>query len=50
MSERRVTYIRPHRGLRDRLLNNATAGAVDSLANALETRLLERRIDLRYRS
>jgi protease-4 len=49
MTERRVTYIRPHRGLRDRLLNNAAAGAVDSLAQALETRLLERRIDLRYR-
>jgi protease-4 len=49
MAERRITYIRPYRGLRDRLLNNAAAGAVESFTNAIETRLLERRIDLRYR-
>jgi hypothetical protein len=49
MSERKVSYIRPHRGLRDRLLNNMSTGLVDSVTHAIETRLLERRIDLRYR-
>ena len=47
--ERKVTYLRPHRGLRDRLLNNATAGVVEMMANAVETKLLERRVELRYR-
>ena len=46
ISERRVTYMKPHRGLRDRLMNNAAATFADSFAMALETRLRERRIDL----
>lgn len=49
MPERKVSYLRPHRGLRDRLLNNATAGVVEVMANAIETKLLERRVELRYR-
>lgn len=49
LSERKISYLRPHRGLRDRLLNNATAGAVETMVNAIETKLLERRIELRYR-
>lgn len=49
MSERKISYLRPHRGLRDRLLNNAAAGIVETMANAIETKLLERRVDLRYR-
>ena len=49
MAERKVSYIRPHRGLRDRLLNNMSTGIVDSVSHAIETQLLERRIELRYR-
>jgi protease-4 len=49
MAERKVSYIRPHRGLRDRLLNNMTAGVVDNITHAIETKLLERRVELRYR-
>jgi len=46
LPERKVTYIRPHRSLRDRLLNNVSMGLVDSLAWAVEERLLERRVRL----
>jgi protease-4 len=49
LAERKVAYIRPHRGLRDRLLNNMTAGVVDTVTHAIETKLLERRVELRYR-
>lgn len=49
LSERKISYLRPHRGLRDRLLNNATAGVVETMVNAIETKLLERRVELRYR-
>lgn len=47
LPERKVSYMRPHRGLRDRLLNNVSAGLVESAAWALESRLLSRRIDYR---
>jgi protease-4 len=50
MAERKVSYIRPHRALRDRLLNGVASGAVDSFAHAIEAKLLERRIEVRYRS
>ncbi|MEX2246961.1 MAG: signal peptide peptidase SppA [Dehalococcoidia bacterium] len=36
MGERRVTYVRPHRGLRDRLLGNSAMALVDRAAWALE--------------
>ena len=44
MPERKISYVRPHRGLRDRLLNNAAATMADSFFWALESRLQERRI------
>ena len=47
LPERKVTYMKPHRGLRDRLLNNVSAGLVDGVAWALESRLMSRRIDYR---
>jgi len=49
MPERKVMYVRPHRSLRDRLLGNVSAAAVDAFASALETRLRDRQVDLRYR-
>ena len=49
MAERKVMYVRPHRSLRDRLLGNVTAAAVDAFATALETRLRDRQVELRYR-
>jgi protease-4 len=49
MTERKVMYLRPQRGLRERLLNNAMSGVVETMANSVETKLLERRIELRYR-
>jgi protease-4 len=49
MPERKVMYVRPHRSLRDRLLGNVSAAAVDALATALETRLRDRQVELRYR-
>lgn len=45
LPERKVTYIRPHRGLRDRLLNNMSAALADNMLWALETRLRERRFE-----
>ena len=47
MKERKVTYIRPHRGLRDRLLSNAATGMVEAFSDAFEARLLARRLDVR---
>ncbi len=44
MPERKISYVRPHRGLRDRLLNNASAAMADSFFWALETRLRDRRM------
>jgi protease-4 len=45
LAERKVTYIRPHRGLRDRLLNGVSASLAESMLWSLETRLRERRIE-----
>ncbi len=47
LSERKVTYIKPHKGLRDRLLSGTTTGVVDSLAWAVEGRLAGPHIELR---
>ena len=47
--ERKVVYVRPHRSLRDRLLNNVSVAAVDAFTNAFEARLRDRQIELRYR-
>jgi protease-4 len=47
LPERKVTFIKPHRGLRDRLLNNTAVAVVDAFAVAIDTRLRERRIDMR---
>ena len=49
IADRKVTYIRPHRSLRDRLLNNAASGMVEALAGAVETRLLDPQVQLVYR-
>jgi protease-4 len=40
MPERRLTYVRPHRGLRERLLNNTAAALVEAVAWEAEGRLL----------
>ena len=47
LSERKVTYARPHRGLRDRLLANTATGLMESFAYAIEGRLGHSRIELR---
>lgn len=47
LPERKVTFMKPHRGLRDRLMNNVSVGLVDGVAWAIESRLLSRRIDFR---
>jgi protease-4 len=47
LAERKVTYIRPHRSLRERILAGTSTGVVDSLAWALEGRLSGPRIELR---
>ncbi|HZP56848.1 MAG TPA: signal peptide peptidase SppA [Dehalococcoidia bacterium] len=39
LPERRLTYVRPHRGLRERLLSNTAMALVDSVAWAIEGRL-----------
>jgi protease-4 len=44
LPERKVTYVKPHRGLRDRLLNNAAMATVDAFAFAIETRVREAQI------
>ena len=44
MPERKVSYVKPHRGLRDRLLNNAAMATVDAFAFAIETRVREAQI------
>ncbi len=46
LSERRVTYVKPRRSLRDRLLNNVAVAMVDALAVAIEERTWGR--SLRY--
>ena len=47
LAERKVTYLRPHRSLRDRLLNGTAASLADSFAMEMEARLLARRLDYR---
>jgi protease-4 len=47
LTERKVTYLRPHRSLRDRLLNGTAASLADSFVLELEARLLSRRLDYR---
>lgn len=44
LSQRRVTYIRPHRGLRERLLNGTAVAVVDAFALAIDTRLRDRAV------
>jgi len=40
MPERRISYVRPHRGLRERLLSNTATVFVDAVAYEVEGRLL----------
>lgn len=47
MAERKVTYIKPHKGLRERLLSGTATGVMDSVAWAVEGRLAGSRIELR---
>ena len=47
LSERKLSYVKPHRGLRDRLLANTATGLVEMLAYGIEGRLRERRIEYR---
>lgn len=47
LSERKVTYVKPHRGLRDRLLANSASGLMEALAFGIEGRLRDRRIEYR---
>lgn len=47
MTERKVTYVRPHRTLRERLLSNSASMFADGFVYALETRLLQRSIEYR---
>lgn len=42
LPERRVSYLRPHRGLRERLMSNAASTMADSFVEALEVRLSRR--------
>jgi protease IV len=48
LPQRRITYVKPHRGLRDRLLGNTAVAFVDAVAMAVETRLRSR--DIGYRA
>ena len=47
LTKRKVTYARPRRGLRDRLLANTAASFAGSVARAVEGHLLERRVEYR---
>jgi protease-4 len=47
LEQRKVSYIRPHRSLRDRLLSGTAASMVDVAAWALESRLRGPRIEFR---
>ncbi len=47
LSERKVTYIKPHKSLRERLLSGTSTGVVDSFAWAIENRLAGPKIELR---
>jgi protease-4 len=44
LPERKITYVKPHRGLRERLLSGTATAVVDSFAHAIETRLREAQI------
>jgi protease-4 len=39
LHERKVTYVKPHRSLRDRLLSGTATGLVEAAAHAVEGRL-----------
>jgi protease-4 len=47
MSQRKVSYIRPHRSLRERLMSGTATGVVESFAWAVENRMAPGRVDLR---
>ncbi len=47
LAERKVTYVRPHRSLRERLLSNSAATFSDMVVASLESRLQDRRIEYR---
>jgi protease-4 len=47
LTERKVTYVKPHRSLRERLLSGTATSMVDSIAYAVEGRLLGPRIEYR---
>jgi protease-4 len=47
LPERKVTYVKPHRGLRDRLLANTATGLMETLAYAVEGRLRGHGIEYR---
>ena len=47
LSERKVTYIKPHKSLRERLLSGTSTSVVDSFAWAIENRLAGPKIELR---
>lgn len=47
LAERKVTYARPHRGLRERLLANTATSFAGSVAHSVEGMLLERRVEYR---
>ena len=47
LSERKVTYARPRRGLRDRLLANTATSFAGAIAHSIEGHLLERRVEYR---
>ena len=47
LAERRITYVRPHRGLRERLLANTATGLLETAAYAVEGALRGGRIEYR---
>ena len=47
LSERKVSYVRPHRTLRERLLTNSASMFADGVVYALESRLLQRSVEYR---
>lgn len=47
LAERKLTYVKPRRGLRDRLLANTATGLMETVAYAVEGRLREWRVEAR---
>jgi protease-4 len=47
LSERKLTYVRPRRSLRERLLSNTATGLMETAAYALEGRLRAGRVEFR---